>query len=224
MRPINLLPPEAFQRQKSRQLLTRIAILGAAYLLLLVLLTILWSGRVGRAQDALDSQEVENAALQAQIVELQPVGVLVTQYEEDAALIESALVIDISWGRVLNDLGRVIPDRVWLDGFAGSASPDEETGAVGLMQTSGTGFAHQLLGLGRIVAVLALIALAGQAGRNRTKGLFNGSRIGAHEDRIPDPCALSNQAAQTDDRIRYLRSSDAAAVCHEDMVQAGVYN
>jgi Tfp pilus assembly protein PilN len=140
MRPINLLPPEAFQRQKSRQLLSRIAILGAAYLLLLVLLTILWSGRVGRAQDALDSQEVENAALQAQIVELQPVGVLVTQYEEDAALIESALAIDISWGRVLNDLGRVIPDRVWLDGFAGSASPDEETGAVGLMQTSGTGF------------------------------------------------------------------------------------
>jgi Tfp pilus assembly protein PilN len=140
MRPINLLPPEAFQRQKSRQLLSRIGILGAAYLLLLVLLTILWSGRVGRAQDALDSQEVENAALQAQIVELQPVGVLVTQYEEDAALIESALAIDISWGRVLNDLGRVIPDRVWLDGFAGSASPDEETGAVGLMQTSGTGF------------------------------------------------------------------------------------
>lgn len=140
MRPINLLPPEAFQRQKSRQLLSRIGILGAAYLVLLVLLTILWSGRVGRAQDALDSQEVENAALQAQIVELQPVGVLVTQYEEDAALIESALAIDISWGRVLNDLGRVIPDRVWLDGFAGSASPDEETGAVGLMQTNGTGF------------------------------------------------------------------------------------
>ena len=140
MRPINLLPPEAFERQKSRRLLTRLAILGAAYLVLLLLLTILWSGRVGRAEDALAAQEETNTALQAQIVELQPVGVLVTRYEENASLIETALETDVSWGRVLNDLGRVIPDRVWLDGFSGSAGRDEETGAIGTMQTNGTGF------------------------------------------------------------------------------------
>ena len=41
---------------------------------------------------------------------------------------------------MLNDLGRVIPDRVWLDGFSGAADADPETGAVGSMQTNGTGF------------------------------------------------------------------------------------
>jgi len=139
MRPINLLPPEAFERQQSRRLLWRVLLLGLAYLVLLLLLTLLWSGRVGDAESQLDDHLATNEDLRQELQGLQPVNDLVQRYGENAEMVATALANDVSWGRVLNDLGRMIPDRVWLDGFGGAAEPDE-SGSVGIVQVTGFGF------------------------------------------------------------------------------------
>ncbi|MGH8937474.1 MAG: PilN domain-containing protein, partial [Acidimicrobiia bacterium] len=52
------------------------------------------------------------------------------------------LAADIAWGRLLNDLGRVIPDRVWLEGFAGQVNRSEENPDL-LGQISGNGVAFE---------------------------------------------------------------------------------
>lgn len=139
MRPINLLPPEAFERQQSRRLLWRVVLVGIAYLVLLALLTVLWTSRVGDADSRLDEQVALNEDLRQELVVLQPVNDLVQRYEDNAEMVTTALANDVAWGRVLNDLGRMIPDRVWLDGFSGAAEPDD-SGSIGLVQVTGFGF------------------------------------------------------------------------------------
>jgi Tfp pilus assembly protein PilN len=139
MRPINLLPPEAFERLQSRRLLWRVLLLGLAYIVLLALLTVLWSGRVGDADSQLEDQLATNEELRRELLELQPVNDLVQRYEENAEMVATALANDVAWGRVLNDLGRMIPDRVWLDGFSGATEPDESA-SIGMVQATGFGF------------------------------------------------------------------------------------
>ena len=47
----------------------------------------------------------------------------------------------MAWGRLLNDLGRVIPDRVWLDSFTARAEADPENpGSLGAVAMNGIAF------------------------------------------------------------------------------------
>ena len=142
MRPINLLPPESFEKEKQRRLIFRLVVLAAGFLILLVLITILWSGRIGSAEDRLDQQQALNEELERQLGGLQTSEQLVSSYNENAALIMASLANDVSWGRVLNDLGRMIPDRVWLGRFTGALESlvGEETVAIGSIEVSGNGF------------------------------------------------------------------------------------
>jgi len=138
MRPINLLPPESAEQQRSRRILGRIVILGIGYLILLSLLTLLFGGRVRSAEDQLAQQEQVNAQLEQQVAQLSDVQALESEYNANADLIRVALEGEVSWGRVLNDLGRMIPDRVWLEAFSGSAVVEGPTR--GTINVSGTGF------------------------------------------------------------------------------------
>ena len=124
MRPINLLPPESADRKRSRQITSRLLLLGLGYLVLLALLTLLLSGRTNSAERRLADQQAVNEQLEQQVSDLSDVQELQQQYEEDAQLIQVALEGEVSWGRILNDLGRMIPDRVWLLSFNGISEVD----------------------------------------------------------------------------------------------------
>ncbi len=141
MRPINLLPPEAFEKQRSRRIIARVSMIVVAYLALLVIVTIAWSGRIASAEQALAEQEAVNRELEAELAGLRPAAELLDRYEADAGLIETALATDVSWGRLLNDLGRMIPDRVWLESFNGTVQDvSGDPAAAGSIQVTGVGF------------------------------------------------------------------------------------
>jgi Tfp pilus assembly protein PilN len=76
--------------------------------------------------------------LAQQVATFDDVQELQQRYQADADLIRAALDGEVSWGRLLNDLARVIPDRVWLLSFNGTANA--EAGQLGSIAVAATGF------------------------------------------------------------------------------------
>ena len=141
MREINLLPPEAFQRLSARRTRARLVLVGILYLVLLALLTLLWQGRVNSAEDLVTIQRAQNSTLEQRVLGLSDAQTLADEYDADVRLIQQALSIDMSWGRLLNDFARLIPDRIWLESFAGSISDGPDT-ALGTITVTGVGFSY----------------------------------------------------------------------------------
>jgi Tfp pilus assembly protein PilN len=140
MRPINLLPREDRGAVASRRRLLLAILLGFVYIAALAAVTVLWNGKVDDAERRLADQQTQNQALQAQVSGLSAADELRLEYEQDATLTASVLSDDVAWGRLLNDFGRLIPERVWLENFVGSASAGDIPGLVGRITVSGTGF------------------------------------------------------------------------------------
>jgi type IV pilus assembly protein PilN len=138
MRPINLLPPESAERRRTRQIISRLLLAGIGYLVLLALVTMLLGGRIGDAERRLQDQQAISAQLAQQVATFDDVQELQQRYQADADLIRAALDGEVSWGRLLNDLARVIPDRVWLLSFNGTANA--EAGQLGSIAVAATGF------------------------------------------------------------------------------------
>jgi len=140
MRSVNLLPPEAHVREQARARSVRLTLIALSYIALLVVLTLVWQNRVAEAEDAAAGQQEANQLLEVQIAELASIESVVTEYDSNVMLLEDALVDDLSWGRILNDLGRILPDSVWLESFRGSVEDDPTTAQVGSVQVTGVGF------------------------------------------------------------------------------------
>lgn len=143
MRTINLLPPEARRRVQTRRRRTVVIGVILVYVLLLAVGALYWRTKVTAAERRLEDQQAINAELRAEIGRLENARVLQTTYEEKVALLETLLATDVAWGRLLNDLGRVIPDRVWLDSFAGQVQVNPENPAViGSITATGVAFEY----------------------------------------------------------------------------------
>lgn len=143
MRTINLLPPEARRRVQTRR--RRAMLIGVIliYVLLLAVGALYWRTKVTAAERRLEDQQAINAELRAEIGRLENARVLATTYEEKVALLEQLLAIDVAWGRLLNDLGRVIPDRVWLESFTGQVQASPENPAdFGAISADGVAFEY----------------------------------------------------------------------------------
>lgn len=134
MRDINLLPGEIFEEEASRR--NRVVLL-AGLVLLVVLLAFLTLGRLSTIRDLEDdlvAQQQANAARQAEIDALGQFEIPLQNFEARTELVAAALAGDVSWARLLNDLGRFIPDRVWLNTLTGN----EEQ-----ISVSGTAFEYE---------------------------------------------------------------------------------
>jgi len=141
MRAINLLPPEAAARSRQRRQRFGYILLGAAYLVLLALITLWWQSKAQAAQDDLEAQLAVNEGLTQKIAQLSEADDLRKRYDEGVDRIETVLADDVAWGRLLNDLGRVMPDRTWLESFNGGAEHTEEQPTLyGSLQIAGTAF------------------------------------------------------------------------------------
>ncbi|MGH9052082.1 MAG: PilN domain-containing protein [Acidimicrobiia bacterium] len=142
MRTINLLPPEARRRAQARRRRSFAIGLMLGYLLVLALFALFWGTKVTSARGQLEAQEMVNEGIRAEIATLESARLLKQSYDAKVDMMEVILAADIAWGRLLNDLGRVIPDRVWLEGFAGQVNRSEENPDL-LGQISGNGVAFE---------------------------------------------------------------------------------
>lgn len=141
MRPINLLPSEARERQNIRRRRMLIALGIVAYLGLLAVATVWWQGKVERAEDRVTEQQAVNESVRREAAALISARDLQDQYIGNVVVIESVLARDVAWGRLLNDFGRLIPETVWLGDFTGVSLADVAfSGVVGRVNVAGTGF------------------------------------------------------------------------------------
>ncbi len=140
MRPINLLPPEVAEERHRRRRAGLLVLAGIAYVLLLVAGVFYWNTRVSDARALVDKQQETNAGLQQVVASLSDAGALQAEFQAKAALVQEALVNDVDWGIFLNDLSRLLPERVWVESFNGSIVEGESTEVVGQVTFSGVGF------------------------------------------------------------------------------------
>ena len=140
MRPINLLPPEALEGAKARR--RRWIGAGAAllFIALLALATFWYQGKVDERKDELDRELAVVTQLEAERAGLGEFAALKTEFDTNVLILASALDRDVVWGRLLNDLGRMLPDRVWLSTFSGTVTEDPESTTIGEISVSGIGF------------------------------------------------------------------------------------
>lgn len=141
MRPINLLPRQAKGALAARRQAILAVFVAVAYAAALAGLTVVWNGRVQAAEDRLEEQQVVNQSLRAEVAALSAADELRVEYEESALVTAAILSDDVAWGRLLNDFGRLIPERVWLENFVGTVSTADVPGLVGRVTVSGSGFA-----------------------------------------------------------------------------------
>jgi Tfp pilus assembly protein PilN len=140
VRPINLLPPEVAEERIRRRRAGLLVVAGIVYVLLLVAGVFYWNTRVSAARADVDAQQETNAGLQQEVASLADAGALQTEFQARAALVQEALINDIDWGIFLNDLSRLLPERVWVESFNGSVAEGESIGVVGQVSFSGVGF------------------------------------------------------------------------------------
>ncbi|MEE8331619.1 MAG: PilN domain-containing protein [Acidimicrobiia bacterium] len=140
MRPINLLPPEALERAKARRRRWVWIAGGVAFLALLAAATVWFDGKVSERQDRLDDELAVVVQLEAEVAGLGDFANLKNEFENNKFILEAALDRDVVWGRLLNDFGRMLPDRVWLTSFTGQVNTDPLVPAIGEITVSGVGF------------------------------------------------------------------------------------
>ena len=139
MRPINLLPQESLENVKARQRIARLVVYGIMYLIMLGIISFVWQGRVGNAERRVEDETAINQQLERDVAALADARDLVARYDANVAIIDAALSSEVSWGRVLNDLARMLPDRVWLTTFAGTSGAMDD-GSLGTVTVEGTAF------------------------------------------------------------------------------------
>jgi len=140
VRPINLLPRHDRAAAAARRNAALAVLVGLLYLGGLAGLTMLWNGKVVAAEQRVAEQQAVNQRLQSEVASLAAADTLRAEYENNVLLTRAVLSGDVAWGRLLNDFGRLIPQRVWLDNFVGSVVAGDIPGVVGRITVAGIGF------------------------------------------------------------------------------------
>lgn len=127
---INLLPPELYERQRTRRRTGAVIAVGVIVLAAVGGFYFLQVLRENAVKEDIEAQEAENARLQQEIDELQEIGLLQQEIDATRTLLNTLLADRVLWSGVLRDVSLVIPGQVWLNGL---------TGQVGAPATGTTG-------------------------------------------------------------------------------------
>ena len=142
MRAINLLPPEQAERSRAARRRLFLGFLLIVYIGLLAAGWWLFNQRGADIEQQVADQQTINDSIRRQINQLDDAKVLADTFDDRVAQLSAALAVDVEWGRLLNDIGRLIPDTVWLNSFtATTATPeDEDDPRFGSVVMSGVAF------------------------------------------------------------------------------------
>lgn len=131
MRRIDLLPSQYEERRRQRRNVTTILVAGLLILLLL-LGWWFWLGlQINDAEDELAEVRVRNAAIEAQIAELQRFAELAAEVEAKRTALQTVFAGDVDWPALLTEIAMVIPGEVWLTSLTASAGATEGAAPVG---------------------------------------------------------------------------------------------
>lgn len=139
MRPINLLPPKALERARARRRASLWMLLGVVVVVALGAGVFWYQGQVSDRKDELAREQEVLSQLQVEVRELAEFAALKDEFDTSVLILAVALESDVVWGRILNDLGRMIPDRVWIDSFTGTINAADPV-IIGEVSVVGTGF------------------------------------------------------------------------------------
>lgn len=142
MRPINLLPPEAEEKSAGKRASFLVGFLVIAVLAGLAFLSFWWLGKAQDAESDVASARQANQQLEAEIASLADAAELRRRYEDGVGVLSEVLANDVSFARLLNDVARLVPARVWMESMSVTASDPTEInpGAYGSLTVSGTAF------------------------------------------------------------------------------------
>jgi len=144
MSRVNLLPSEIKKGQQVRRRSVLVAIIGAAVIGVIIVLSLLQSMRLAQVNDDIEAQNRTNQALQAEINDLQRYEDLQTEAQQQQTLLESAYANEVAYSGVLVDVSKVIPSDTYLASFSSSVdtaaapSADTTTTFVGTMTFTGS--------------------------------------------------------------------------------------
>lgn len=102
-------------------------------------------------EDDIETQQVVNAQLEAEIAALQDIAALEQEIERTRTVLSGLLVDRVLWSGILRDVSLVIPGEVWLNGLsaqlglveAEEGAPVSGTGVVGQISFNGFAFDHR---------------------------------------------------------------------------------
>jgi type IV pilus assembly protein PilM len=160
--PIDLLPEEARRATERRRALHRLAAAAAVLLFLLTAVSVFRLVGLAGLRDRVADQERTNQSIQNQIEDLAGPGHLQAELEAARQQLGTALAADVSWSRVLEDLGSTIPEGTWLTAFnaqlvtpGGTASATAPAPVAGAASSPGSGGTVSFTGMGLEFASLA---------------------------------------------------------------------
>lgn len=120
---VNLLPPEIGQRSARRRVVVVVSGLLALYAVLLVALYLVKSAEVAQATRDRDSAQAVLAVLQSEAAELEPFRALDTELDERNAVLVSAMSLEVSGARILNELSLAFPANSSLRSLLMTVAP-----------------------------------------------------------------------------------------------------
>ncbi|MDQ3784148.1 MAG: hypothetical protein M3360_04625 [Actinomycetota bacterium] len=131
MQRIELLPPRYAQKRRARRNIGFVALGGLVVLAALVVWWVLLGGQVADAEAELAVVQSRNAALQAEIDELQRFAELSDEVTKKRSALQTVMASDVDWPSLLTEVAMVVPGEIWLTSMTASAGKVEGATPVG---------------------------------------------------------------------------------------------
>lgn len=130
MQRIDLLPPSYAARRKDRRNRFYVIVAGLGVVVLLLGWYFLLRTQVSSARTELAAVQQENAALQAQINELERFALLDAEVKAKKTALQTVFAGDIDWSAIMTEIAMVVPGEVWLGSIEASAGVTEGSSQV----------------------------------------------------------------------------------------------
>jgi Tfp pilus assembly protein PilN len=131
MRRVDLVPASYREQRRQRQTLSGIIVIGVVIALLLFGWWFLLGQQINDQEAVLADVQARNARLEADIAELQRFADLEAEVNAKVTALQTVMVGDVNWPKVLTEVAVVLPGEVWLTEFTASAGATEGSTPVG---------------------------------------------------------------------------------------------
>lgn len=125
MQRIDLLPPSYAARRRERRNRFYVIVAGLVVIVLLLGWYFVLRTQVSDARNELATVQQENAALQAQINELERFALLDAEVKAKRTALQTVFAGDIDWPAIMTEIAMVVPGEIWLTSLDGSAGLTE---------------------------------------------------------------------------------------------------
>jgi Tfp pilus assembly protein PilN len=131
MRRVDLVPASYRERRRQRQTLVAIVVVGVVLAVLLFGWWFLLGQQIDDREEELASVRAANSRLEDEIAELQRFADLEAEVQAKVAALQTVMIGDVNWPKVLTEVAVVVPGEIWFEQMAGSAGATEGATPVG---------------------------------------------------------------------------------------------